>query len=100
MTVSILEENPSRMSCYLLVGDEYDQNITWTWSYKNMSLKPTCLMSIQSEKRETSLNFNSTVFTDKGVYYCTATNQYGSFTRAISLRIKSKFLNVRSSKLT
>ncbi len=90
MTVTVLEEYPTSLGCYLLVGNENDQNITWTWSFKNTLLNSTCQMSIVSNNTQTTLSFNKTEFTNKGIYYCTASNQYGSFTRAVSLRVKSR----------
>lgn len=93
LTITILEDYPGQVSCYLLVGTEYDQNITWTWSFKNKTIEPSCLTTISSNNTESTLRFNSTSILNKGYYYCTASNQYGSFTRSVSLRIKSK-LNI------
>lgn len=92
MTIATLEDYPASLSCYLLVGSENDQNITWTWHFKNVTLKPTCLLTIESNNTQSTLSLNSTTIVNKGYYYCTATNMYGSFTRAISLRIKSIFI--------
>lgn len=92
MTVTVLEEYPTTLSCYLLVGNEHDQNITWSWSFKNTALNATCLMSIFSNNTQSTLSFSKTDYSHKGVYTCKASNLYGSFERSISLRIKSDCL--------
>ena len=59
--IEVTEDFPSRISCYLYAGNENDQNINWTWKFKNKTiLQKACAATIVSNSSQTELIFAET----------------------------------------
>ena len=85
------EDFPSKLTCNLYLGNENNQNINWTWKFKNKTISQrTCTAFINSNNTESSRIFNETPLIADGMYECIATNQFGFFSRTIYLKVKSK----------
>jgi hypothetical protein len=79
----------SSFSCYLLVGTQNNQNITWTWTFNGQTLQNSAKYGIVSQNNQSTININNLENADGGLYNCTASNQYGSSVRNTTLIIKS-----------
>lgn len=93
-TVVYIEENPGELTCYLLVGSESEQNITWTWAIKNTILNADDRLSFKSNNTQSRIKFERLRTTDSSFYSCMAANDFSSFSRTIELRVKSKITNL------
>ena len=88
-TAIVTEISPVELNCYLLVGTESNQTITWTWSIKNNIINSTSKFSFNNNQTHTGLILNSTITSDSGFYTCTASNEFGNYSRTIKLIVKS-----------
>lgn len=60
-SIEVTEDFPVKISCHLYAGNENDQNINWTWKFKNKTiLQKACAASIVSNSTETTLMFSET----------------------------------------
>lgn len=89
-----IEEYPGELVCHILVGNETGQNIRWSW-FKAASPVSTdddrISYNATSNNTVSALKWTKLQASDSAIYTCTATNDYGSFTRSIELRVKSKY---------
>lgn len=86
------EDSPSVVSCHVFVGNENNETITWTWKFRNQTIQQNaCAANIISNNTQSSLVFAETPLIGNGVYQCTASNKFGSFTRTVHLRVQSIF---------
>lgn len=92
-----IEEYPGELVCHILVGNETGQNIRWSW------FKAASPVSTDDSRISYNATSNNTVSalklaklqtSDSAIYTCTAANDYGSFSRSIELRVKSKLTPV------
>lgn len=92
LTVVITEENKGELDCHLLVGNETGEGIEWSWKKGDTTLIENDLISFNKTTNGTStrLVFSKLALSNSGTYTCTATNKYGSFSRTMELRVKSK----------
>jgi hypothetical protein len=86
------EDQTGEIDCYLLVGAEHNQSVTWRWMFNNQTLTSS-RYTIQSSRTESKLKISDVELTDKGEYFCIAENEFGSHRRSVELRVKSKILN-------
>lgn len=91
-TIVIIEDYKGELDCHLLVGNDSGEEISWSWKKNKNSL-------IESEfvyfNRTSNATYSKLVFvklalSNAGIYECTATNSFGSFSRTMDLRVKSK----------
>lgn len=87
--ITITEENSVELSCKLLVGTENNQNITWSWLIGGNIIALTSEIVVTSNDTYSKVLFKNASISDGAKYTCEATNQFGSFTREIELRVKS-----------
>lgn len=59
--VIVTEDFPVKISCFLSAGHENEQNINWTWKFKNKTiLQKACAATIVSNNTDSSLVFAET----------------------------------------
>jgi hypothetical protein len=91
-SVTAIEGYTAKMSCYLLVGFERNQNISWIWLMEDVELNlDTNKFKIESSNNVSSLTINNVSYLDKSNYYCVSKNAYGHHKRSIYLRVKGKY---------
>jgi len=83
LLVSVTEGQPVSFGCYIFVGSA----VNWTWSINNNN--KIILNVTNSNNTQSILTISKSDISYSGVYYCTAINEYGSFSRNITLRVKS-----------
>ena len=88
-TAIVTEGSPIELDCYLLVGTESNQTITWTWSSGNKIINSTNKFNFNNNQTHTGLILNSTITSDSGLYTCTASNEFGNYSQSIKLIVKS-----------
>ena len=91
-TVVVTEGDTANLECELLVGTEASQTINWIWAttVSNPNLNAT-----QSTNQTYSrLVLVSALQSYSGDYSCTASNEYGSYSRTIKLIVKSNQLHL------
>jgi len=89
-TLSSNEDQTGEIDCYLLVGAENNQSVTWRWMFNNQTLASP-RYTILSSRTESKLKISNVELTDKGDYFCIAENAFGSHKRNVELRVKSNF---------
>lgn len=77
-----------KLACYLIVGNETDQPLQWIWAVNNRTVSGDRI-SVTNYNDRSELLINNTQLSDKGVYYCTLSNTYGSASRNVTVKIKS-----------
>lgn len=79
-------------TCYLLVGTQSSEAITWSW-YKDgrqVSTTADTRYSITQGNTTSTLAISNGYTTDTGTYTCMATNSVGNGTRQLDLIMKSR----------
>ncbi len=79
----MIEGQPVSLGCYIFVGIA----VNWTWSFNNIN--KTILNVTNSSNVQSIFSISQSDISNAGVYFCTAINGYGSFSRNITLRVKS-----------
>jgi hypothetical protein len=89
----------ANLSCFTMVGFQEGQNISWIWKFdkhfldaKNLSSK----YAINSFDTSSSLTIKNVSFSDIGMYECICRNEFGSVSRSVFLRVKSKSFEPRA----
>lgn len=90
MSISTIEGYDAELSCYLIVGTQNSQIISWSWLFKGQTIPADGRFVVSNYADSTKLTIKSTKTTDKGNFNCYATNTYGSHSRETYLRVKSK----------
>jgi hypothetical protein len=83
----VTEGQAASLACYILIG----LAVNWTWSFNNTTNK-NILNVTNSSSMQSIFTIQQTETSNSGAYYCTAINEYGSFSRNITLRVKSIIL--------
>lgn len=90
-SISVTEGNDANITCYLLVGTENNQHINWTWTFRNDLLADNdkYMVDESTSAFNSTLTVRSAVQGDRGDYYCISENSFGTYSRMITLRVKS-----------
>ena len=88
--VVTIEGYEAIIHCNLLVGTEASQNITWQWTKLSTLIVAGGRVSFVNNNTVSHLHYLNSLTTDTGFYQCTATNNFGSYSRTVELRVKSK----------
>lgn len=91
LSVTYFEEQAAELTCHLIVGSENSQTNTFSWRHENSNTAITTggRFTVVSGTRHTLLKIENLKTTDKGYYYCSVTNTFGTATRQTKLRVKS-----------
>ena len=89
MTLISTETYSIELACYLLVGTENGQTNTFYWQFNSQTLSGG-RYSIVSDSTSTKLTISNLAASDKGYYYCFASNSYGVASRNTQLKVKSE----------
>lgn len=89
--MTVIEGYKAIIDCYLLVGTQNSQNLTWKWTLGDKFTPITNDSSVVSNNTQSIITINSVALAYSGSVYCTAFNNYGNYSRNITLRVKSNF---------
>ena len=100
-SVTVTEGKDAEITCKLLYGLEGGQKITWEWEEDDIDLSPDQYTIIESNEfgNQSTLKLKEVVMAKRGVYKCTAKNEYGAASQDIILRVKGKLLKFISFKI-
>lgn len=88
---TVSEGNKVDFKCTLLFGQQNQEKTKWEWSFKNSSNIITNVegkIFINSNENETVLTISNVAHSDKGEYECMISNEYGSHSEKLQLRVK------------
>lgn len=92
LMITVIEGYAVTLECFLLIGTP---NITWTWTVPATMYINNSNVNVDSSSEATSLRLQPSDVVNRGMFYCTASNAYGNYSRYINLRVKSKIeLNI------
>ena len=81
-------------TCYLLVGTQSSETVTWKWYKDGTQVSPEAdsrySISTSSTYTTSTLSISNGYTTDTGTYTCEARNSVGAGSRTIDLIFKSK----------
>jgi hypothetical protein len=98
-TVMISEGLDATLTCRLLYGYEFDQNVQWEWNKKETTstkvVNSSTLLIINEQlemngEKLSQLRFNNALLNDSGIYECVAINSYGRASRSFKLIVKDR----------
>jgi len=89
--VVTIEDYGVDLHCHLLVGTEGNQNTTWEWRKGSTVIVSGERPTVVSNNTQSVLTFAKSTTLDSAMYQCTAINSFGTYSRNIELRVKSKF---------
>ena len=98
MSVGVSEDYSAELECFLLVGTENNQTITWTWSFKGVNLPASDKYKFDNNNTQSKVTITGLTMNDRGDYFCKASNSYGYHNRSIALKVKSKLLIEKTKK--
>ena len=90
LSISTIEGYDAELSCYLIVGTQNSQIISWSWLFNGQTIPADGRYVVTNYADSTKLTIKSSKTTDKGNFNCYAANTYGSHSRETYLRVKSK----------
>ena len=87
LTIPVIEGYNAILDCYLLVGTA---NVTWMWTLNDLNTTIIGDSSAVSNNSQSILTIKAVTLASRGNVFCTAINDYGTYSRNITLRVKSK----------
>ena len=81
-------------TCYLLIGTQNSQSITWSWKLNGNTLTADSRISFTSANDNSKITITESTPSDTGNYECVATNAYGSGSRTTTLNSKNRLTPV------
>ena len=93
LTLTVTEGYPIELDCFLLVGTENGEKINWKWYFNGNAIVVNT--TITNSNSQSKLIISSLTLSDRGNYSCTASNSFGNYSRSISIKVKSKIINLQ-----
>jgi len=85
---TVTEGGSVEFKCSVLYGFEDDSQFTWKWFKNGTELTSDDNNTIVSQGNDTTLTLKGVKNSDKGEYICELSNQHGSHSEIIKLRVK------------
>lgn len=89
LILTSLEGKSIDLECFLLIW-AHNKILNWTWKIDNVKIEASRKFGfIHNEQKSSTLRISDLKIEDSGLYTCLVSNEYGSHTRNITLKVKS-----------